>query len=134
MEEEKKRISKIFDSVTQQISTDVAALTEGVLRAMFYTKLKIAVAICLTLAVMAAGVGVVSVGAVAGPAERTNATERANKDAEVVVALAADRGETKKPAGVVFRSLPADDQMLVEKVAAKIKQEFGVPNEPARVN
>jgi len=98
------------------ISADVAALTEGVLRTMFFTNLKIAVAVCLVLAVMATGVAVASYGALTVPADRVQATNPADQEAPKLVALAEgrDAGEAKKPADVSGRitAISADGKVL----------------------
>jgi RNA polymerase sigma factor (sigma-70 family) len=98
------------------ISVDVAALTEGVLRTMFYTKLKIAGAVCLAVAVMGAGVGVVSYGALAAPADRAPATDQADRDGQNRVAAADGErgGEPKNAADVSGRitAISADGKVL----------------------
>ncbi len=101
------------------IPADVAALTEGVLRTMFCTKLKIAGAICLTLAVMATGAGVVSYRVCAGPGQRAQTAARADKDGQAFVAFAEDRGrEPRKPADVAgpITAISADGKVLTVRI------------------
>ncbi len=105
---------------TGLISADVVALTEGVLRTMFYVKLKIACAVCLTLAAMAAGVGVVLNAAPAVPAERVKTTGLPDKDQDgFLVAFAEDRNrEPKKPADVAgsITAITKDGKMLTVRI------------------
>jgi len=72
------------------VSTSVAALTEGALHAMFLTKVKIATAALLTLAVLGTGGSIVSYRTLAGQPGRT--TSPASFSAEERK-LAEQRGE-----------------------------------------
>jgi len=117
-----------FSSLGQAVaagltSADVAALTEGVLRTMFYLKLKIATAVCLTLAVLATGLGVVSYRALAAPAnptgEQVQAAERTGSNEENLVAAGGEREARKAPdVSGTISEISADGKVLTVKTSA----------------
>jgi RNA polymerase sigma factor (sigma-70 family) len=104
-----------------QVSANVAALTKGVLRTMFYQKIKIAVVICLALsavgtgAVLAWGIGAKS------PEGRMATAQQATEVAEnpVVLAQGNDRAPAKAPdlRGPITE-ISADGKVLTVGMAA----------------
>ncbi len=93
-------------SVASAVPASVASLTEGVLQAMFWTKLRIAALAGLAVATLAVG----TAGAIAR-AYSESKTGRVNRPRRVVQEPATSKAKPADPAAAAYLPLPARDEL-----------------------
>jgi RNA polymerase sigma factor (sigma-70 family) len=112
------------------ISAPVAALTKGVLQAMFVTKLKIAAAVLLAVSVVGSGVGVIVYQATA--AEQTDAKKgewpkpAPSKEVAALQAEVEKSPENDQPAAVELKWKFEKDKDLFQELTTETKQSMKV--------
>jgi RNA polymerase sigma factor (sigma-70 family) len=96
---------------TGVISAEVAALTEGVLKAMMLTKLKTATVGLLLVAALSSGAGLIYQTRAAEPPKAPAASERVDKDKQAKVQIEPD--EAAQPLGRIVRITRQGDKVYI---------------------
>ncbi len=117
------------------VPSSVAALTEGVLRSLFLTKLKIALTTLLAVAVVAPGAGLIARGTLAGKPSAGVPPAVVEKPAQVVeeVAVFPEPAEDDRPLEQKPAPEPARAQEVIGQVVAVGKHGKSFTVETARV-
>ncbi|HTU16687.1 MAG TPA: sigma-70 family RNA polymerase sigma factor [Gemmataceae bacterium] len=113
-------------AATGIISGQVAALTQGVLKAMFLTKLKTIVGVMLVVASMCGAAGLIYQTQAAEPRNAINATEKADQE-KPSAAKKIKRREKPKPDK---EPKPADDRVAIRGVWRVISVQHGKEEDP----